>query len=178
MKYEIPVVTGTTGWNAEYEEIKQECKNLNAAVLFASNFSIGVNIWFDLIKDAAKRFSKLMDYNMSLKEIHHLQKLDKPSGTAITAAKHIIESDKSFSSWSLTENKEDILKIESVRESDVNGIHELLISSDFDNIKISHEAINRNGFALGAVKAAEWLIEKKGFLDFHEFYQVIFDETI
>lgn len=175
MKEGIPIVTGTTGWNSDYEQIRSECENLNTAVLYASNFSIGVNLWFDLIKDAAKRFSSLSQYDLSLKEKHHIHKLDKPSGTAITSAEFILKAHQSYSSWSMDEKK-DSLKVEAFREGEIKGFHELCVSSDFDQIKISHEAINRDGFALGAVKAAEWLIDKKGFFDFHEVYKEVFEK--
>ena len=157
-----PVVSGTTGWLEHYQEMVDLCKKTNGTFVYSSNFSVGVNVFFELNKHLAKMMRQLKQYNVSIEEIHHTQKLDAPSGTAITLAEGIIENSDN-SSWKL-DNSSDSNQIPIVakRIEDVPGTHHINYSSDIDAIEIKHTAHNRNGFALGAVIAAEWLIEKKG----------------
>jgi 4-hydroxy-tetrahydrodipicolinate reductase len=157
----IPIVSGTTGWLENYHEMVQLCNAKNAAFLYGSNFSLGVNLFFELNDYLAKMMAKFKDYKVSMEEIHHTQKLDKPSGTAISLANAIINhSDKN--NWSIEKPKEDDLFIDVERIDDVPGTHSVFYNSDVDYIEIKHVAHNREGFALGAVVAAEWIIGKKG----------------
>ncbi|MGB1308750.1 MAG: 4-hydroxy-tetrahydrodipicolinate reductase [Oceanihabitans sp.] len=161
LKHNIPVVSGTTGWLNNYENAVALCEEKNGAFIYASNFSLGVNIFFELNKTLAKMMATLEDYKVNLEEIHHTQKLDKPSGTAITLANAILEENKKYNSWSL-ESKTKALKIESKRIENVPGTHSIQYKSEIDTIQIKHTAHNRQGFALGAVIAAEWLVNKTG----------------
>ena len=158
-----PVVSGTTGWLDRADEVKEVCEKNGAAFLYASNFSLGVNLFFALNKHLAKLMSQFDEYNVSMNEIHHTRKLDAPSGTAITLAEGVMDSYKNLSSW---KNDKDVaeneLAITSERIGDVPGTHEIFYDSHIDNITIRHEAKNRKGFALGAVLAAEYLNGKKG----------------
>ncbi|MBI1835719.1 MAG: 4-hydroxy-tetrahydrodipicolinate reductase [Flavobacteriia bacterium] len=163
----IPIVVGTTGWNEHIPTIESKAIALNGSILHASNFSIGVNLFFELNKKLAKLMSGNIEYSASLEEIHHLQKLDSPSGTAITLANGILENNSDYISWA--HGKEIApytnfgqLPLVSFRQPDVPGTHTIKYSSDVDTITITHEAHNRKGFALGAVIAAEWLQNKKG----------------
>jgi 4-hydroxy-tetrahydrodipicolinate reductase len=163
----IPIVVGTTAWQAHFEAIKEQTLAANGSLLYASNFSIGVNIFFELNKKLAQLMHGKFDYTASMDEIHHLQKLDAPSGTAITLAHGIMENNEDYSSWVLGEEKNPYttdgqLGITSYRQPDVPGTHSIHYKSDVDTISISHEAHSRKGFALGAVIAAEWLQKKKG----------------
>lgn len=162
IKHSIPVISGTTGWLDTYDEIIDLCKQHNGSFIYASNFSLGVNIFFELNKQLAKMMNSFEDYTISLEEIHHLKKLDKPSGTAITLAEGIIEH-SSKSTWKLKKNasKENI-SISAKRIANVPGTHAVNYTSEVDTIQIKHIAHNRSGFALGAVVAAEWLLDKKG----------------
>jgi 4-hydroxy-tetrahydrodipicolinate reductase len=162
LKNHIPVISGTTGWLENYDDIINLCNQKKGAFIYSSNFSLGVNVFFELNNYLAKIMSKLKQYNVSLEEIHHTQKLDAPSGTAITLAKGIIEnSDKSR--WVIEKKpSENELLINAKRIKDVPGTHNLTYISNVDSIKIEHIAHNRNGFALGAVIAAEWLLNKQG----------------
>lgn len=157
-----PVISGTTGWLDKYSDMVDLCKKLNGAFIYSSNFSVGVNVFFELNKHLAKMMRQLKQYNVSIEEIHHTQKLDAPSGTAITLAEGIIENSDN-TSWKLdasTENNQ--IPIIAKRIEGVPGTHHISYSSAIDTIEIKHTAHNRNGFALGAVVAAEWLISKKG----------------
>ena len=158
----VPVISGTTGWLEKYTEAVNLCKEKKGAFIYASNFSVGVNIFFELNKQLAKMMSNLEDYNISMEEIHHTKKLDAPSGTAITLAEGIIEN-TSKENWKLgTEISETNIPIEAKRIPDVPGTHTVWYSSEVDRIEIKHTAHNRKGFALGAVIAAEWIIGKTG----------------
>lgn len=170
----IPVITGTTGWYDRLEEVKSLCESQNSAVMFASNFSVGVNIWFDLISDASKRFEKIAAYMPSLYEKHHEHKKDAPSGTAVVAANTFLKETDRFYGWSMG-REENTLFVEAIREGNVKGFHELRFQSSFDRVRISHEAFSRDGFVQGAVKAAEWLEGKKGFFDFYDVYDKVFN---
>jgi len=158
----VPVISGTTGWIDNYDNVAALTKEHNGAFIYASNFSLGVNIFFELNKALAKMMANLSQYNVSLEEIHHTQKLDAPSGTAITLAQGIIDN-TNHNAWKLgaVENSNDI-SIVSKRIDNVPGTHHINYQSEVDGITISHTAHNRNGFALGAVIAAEWLIGKTG----------------
>ncbi|WP_299252201.1 4-hydroxy-tetrahydrodipicolinate reductase [uncultured Lacinutrix sp.] len=158
----IPVISGTTGWLEDYNKIIDLCEQKNGAFIYASNFSLGVNIFFELNKTLAKMMSALKDYNVDLEEIHHTQKLDAPSGTAISLAEDIVENHNQFNSWKLDGNEENVLPITAKRIENVPGTHNITYTSEVDTIKIEHIAHSRQGFALGAVVAAEWLIGKTG----------------
>lgn len=175
----LPIVVGTTGWYEHLDEVRANCQSNQQSLLYGSNFSIGVNIFFHVNRLLAKAIAPYKQYDVQVEEIHHIHKLDAPSGTAITIAEGIIENNDSKTSWvnelvGSTEElipKKDELLIESLRIEEVPGTHTVLYSSEVDQIEFKHTAHNRDGFALGAVVAAEWLKGKKGF------YQVtdIFD---
>ncbi len=167
LENKIPVVVGTTGWNDKIDYVEKIVKELEGSLLHASNFSIGVNIFFELNKKLAQLMSGNTDYTASIEEVHHLQKLDSPSGTAITIADGILENNSDYLSWVL--GKDEIpftnrnqLSLTSYRQPEVPGTHTIKYVSPIDTIEITHEAHSRKGFALGAVIAAEWLQNKKG----------------
>lgn len=158
----IPVVSGTTGWLDKYEEALTICNAKNGAFIYASNYSLGVNLFFELNEQLAKMMARFDDYNVSMEEIHHTQKLDAPSGTAITLAEGVI-ANTTKKSWSLdVTNTSDSLPIVAKRLENVPGTHTVAYNSVVDEIEIKHTAKNRDGFALGAIIAAEWLQDKKG----------------
>lgn len=157
----VPVVSGTTGWLERYDEMVSLCGAKNGAFLSSSNFSLGVNIFFELNEYLAKMMSKFDSYKVEMEEIHHTQKLDAPSGTAISLAKGVIEN-SDYKSWTLEEAKENQIHIEAIRTENVPGTHTVTYNSDVDVIEIKHTAHNRDGFALGAVIAAEWIVGKQG----------------
>ena len=161
----IPVVSGTTGWTARLGEIKDICEKEGKTFFYASNFSIGVNIFFALNKYLAKIMNNFPSYDVRMTEVHHIHKLDAPSGTAITLAEGILENIDRKDRWTLeTAEKPTDLPIHAIREGEVPGIHEIIYESDVDTISIKHDAKSRAGFALGAVVAAEFTAGKKGFL--------------
>lgn len=162
-KNNVPVISGTTGWLNQYPEVVKKCLETNGAFIYASNFSLGVNIFFELNKTLAKMMSQLKQYNVSIEEIHHTQKLDAPSGTAITLAEGIIENSKQ-EDWKLIDEypEENTIPITAKRIENVPGTHNVTYESEVDKIEIKHKAHNRQGFALGAVIAAEWLVGKTG----------------
>ncbi|MEN2752883.1 4-hydroxy-tetrahydrodipicolinate reductase [Capnocytophaga sputigena] len=161
LTHKVPVVAGTTGWLSQYNEAVALCKAQQTAFLYASNFSIGVNVFFALNKTLAKLMSGLKEYEVAIEEIHHTQKLDAPSGTAITLAEGIIaETDKT--GWHLDTAAENEIPIVAKRIDNTPGTHIITYSSEVDTIEIKHTAHNRNGFALGAVMAAEWIVGKQG----------------
>lgn len=158
----VPVVSGTTGWLDKFEEATEICKKNKGAFIYASNFSLGVNIFFELNDYLAKMMKNLGDYNISMEEIHHTKKLDAPSGTAITLAEDIIKH-TTKNKWALdVTTSENELPIRAKRIPDVPGTHSIKYESKIDTIDIKHTAHNRQGFALGAVVAAEWLADKEG----------------
>lgn len=158
----IPVISGTTGWLEHYPKMVQLCEEKETAFIYASNFSLGVNIFFELNTYLAKMMAQFSQYTTSIQEIHHTQKLDAPSGTAITLAESIINN-SDYSSWALDEAKKaDELVINAERIPNVPGTHIITYTSAVDTIEIKHEAHNREGFALGALVAAEWIFGKKG----------------
>ena len=158
----VPVISGTTGWLEKYEDAIALCKEKNGAFIYASNYSLGVNIFFELNKQLAKMMKTIEGYNISMEEIHHTKKLDAPSGTAITLAEGIIEN-TSKNSWELGEvTSEENIPIIAKRISKVSGTHTVWYDSEVDSLEIKHTAHNRKGFALGAVIAAEWISDKTG----------------
>ncbi|WP_298370381.1 4-hydroxy-tetrahydrodipicolinate reductase [uncultured Lutibacter sp.] len=162
LKNNVPVVSGTTGWLDKYEEALELCKQNNGGFIYASNFSLGVNIFFELNEYLAKMMSNLTDYQISMEEIHHTKKLDAPSGTAISLAEGIIKhSNKKNWALDVTSNENEI-PIVAKRIPDVPGTHSIEYKSSIDSIDIKHTAFTRDGFALGAVIASEWLFGKKG----------------
>lgn len=163
-KQGVKVVSGSTGWLDKINEIKNLCENDNATFFYSSNFSIGVNIFFAINKYLAKIMNRFPEYDVTMKEIHHIHKLDHPSGTAISLADGIIENLARKNAWTEdTEADSDKLLINHEREGEVPGTHIIEYKSDVDRIVIEHEAFSRHGFALGAVVAAEWMKDKVGF---------------
>ena len=169
MKCGVPVVVGTTGWYNQLEQLKAQVQQSNGALFYASNFSIGVNLFFSLNEKLAGIMKGFPDYHAHIEEIHHVHKLDAPSGTALTLAEGLMRGMPSKSEWKLyhnelppqqTESTE--LPIVSIREGEVPGTHSIIYESEIDRIIIRHEAFNRKGFASGAVLAAEWVAERKG----------------
>ncbi len=161
----IPVVSGTTGWLEKYEEAKSICEKKQGAFLYASNFSIGVNLFFELNKKLAELTKTFPDYKPSIEETHHTAKLDAPSGTAISLAEQIIEKTNK-TNWKLQESDEPIgessIPITAFRVANVPGTHTIKYQSEIDDLEIKHTAHSRKGFAMGAVLAAEWLPGKSG----------------
>jgi 4-hydroxy-tetrahydrodipicolinate reductase len=162
-KLKIPIVTGTTGWYNQLEDIKNICLTTNQTLFYSSNFSIGVNIFFEINKRLAQLMNSYKQYEVSIEETHHLQKLDSPSGTAIALADEIIKNIDRKKTWiNNDENIDSSIKVKSIRAENITGIHSVLYESSIDTIEIKHTAKNRKGLAIGAVNAAEWLIGKKG----------------
>ena len=158
----IPVVSGTTGWLEQYDEMVRLCEAKNGTFLYGSNFSLGVNLFFELNEYLAKMMARFADvYKVSMEEIHHTQKLDSPSGTAISLAKGIIQH-SDYESWTEEQAGEQQIHIDAKRIENVPGTHSVFYQSDVDFIEIKHVAHNREGFALGSVLAAEWIQGKKG----------------
>lgn len=162
MEKQIPVVCGTTGWLEQLKEVEDFCLQNKTAFLYASNFSVGVNLFFKLNEVLAKLMHPHKSYSAEMKEIHHIHKLDAPSGTAITLAEGIFDQSK-YTDWSIDDTKGDsTLPIAVERTGEVPGTHSIEYKSSVDSISIQHEAHSRQGFALGAVIAAEWIQDKKG----------------
>jgi len=162
MEKQIPVVCGTTGWLEHLKEVEDYCTQNKSAFIYASNFSVGVNLFFKLNTILAKLMHPHKSYTPQMKEIHHIHKLDAPSGTAITLAEGVFEESK-YTDWSIDETKGDtILPIIVERTEEVPGTHSIEYKSVVDSISIQHEAHSRQGFALGAVIASEWIQDKKG----------------
>lgn len=156
----IPVVSGTTGWLDDYKKMLKKCEDRNARFIYASNFSVGVNLFFSINDYVAKLMAPWNEYDVSVEEIHHTQKKDAPSGTAITIAEGIIKHTNK-ENWKLEETSEKTIPITAKREGDVKGTHSVEYSSKIDTISIKHEAHTRDGFAKGAILAAEWLAKKE-----------------
>ncbi|MEZ4798357.1 MAG: 4-hydroxy-tetrahydrodipicolinate reductase [Flavobacteriales bacterium] len=171
IQFGVPVVIGTTGWYNRLDEVKIETNSNKGAILYSTNFSIGVNVLFHMNKMLASIMDKLDEYTPSMKEIHHVHKLDKPSGTAITIAEGIIDEIARLDSWAIDHEKEanDVLNIDVERTDEVPGTHTIKYESEIDIIEMTHIAKNRKGFALGAVKAAEWLVGKQGVYTMKDF---------
>jgi len=157
----VPVISGTTGWLEKYDEMVHLCQEKNGSFIYASNFSLGVNIFFELNNYLAKMMKNLKDYNVSMEEIHHTQKLDAPSGTAISLANGIIEN-TDYVNWTLENPTANQIYIDAKRIENIPGTHSVFYDSKVDQIEIKHTAHSREGFALGSVIAAEWLKGKKG----------------
>lgn len=157
----IPVISGTTGWLDQYQDVLDYCNSKNGTFLYASNFSLGVNLFFELNKRLSELMSNTSEYTTEIEEIHHTQKLDAPSGTAITLAEQIIENTH-YTNWTLEEPKPNEIHIDAKRIENVPGTHEISYNSEIDSINIKHTAHSRQGFAMGAVVAAEWIKDKKG----------------
>ena len=158
----ISVVSGTTGWKFNKNEIAEICMKNNCAFFYASNFSIGMNIFFEINKNLAQLLNNQDSYNVKIEETHHIHKLDKPSGTAITLADAIIENSDKYKNWELDKYVADTISIKSFREGEVVGEHKIVWDSEIDTISIQHAAKSRDGFACGAVLSAEFLKNKIG----------------
>lgn len=170
IKQGIPVICGTTGWLDKLDDIKSFCKEHNGTFMYASNFSLGVNLFFWLNKYLANLMGKFENYKPRIEEVHHIHKIDTPSGTAITLAEGIIENHKGITQWKNEEaNEPGTLPIISKREGDVPGTHTITFRSNEDEIEIKHTALGREGFALGAVLAAEWVHTKQGIFTMNDF---------
>ncbi len=157
----VPVISGTTGWLEHYDEMIALCTDKKGAFISSSNFSLGVNLFFQLNETLAKIMSKFDSYKVSMEEIHHTQKLDAPSGTAISLAQGVIQN-SNYKEWTMEEAKDNQIHIEALRIGTVPGTHTVTYDSPIDSIEIKHTAHNREGFALGAVIAAEWIVGKQG----------------
>jgi 4-hydroxy-tetrahydrodipicolinate reductase len=157
----VPVVSGTTGWLEHYDEMVKLCNEKQGAFISSSNFSLGVNIFFELNEYLAKIMAQFDSYKVTMEEIHHTQKLDAPSGTAISLAKGVIEN-SNYNNWTLEEAAKNEIHIEAKRIGDVPGTHTVTYDSVVDSIELKHTAHNREGFAFGAVIAAEWIVGKTG----------------
>ena len=162
LEHQIPVICGTTGWLDQKPEIQEIALQNKSAFLYGSNFSLGVNLFFALNEKLADLMKDFSEYQVQLEEIHHTHKKDAPSGTAISLAEGIIKNDERFDAWKLEETQNKNLGIFALREDEVPGTHSVFYKSEVDEIEIKHTAYNRNGFALGAVVAAEWIIGKTG----------------
>lgn len=157
----VPVVSGTTGWLERFEQAIDQCKASDGAFIYASNFSLGVNLFFELNRKLAGLMEGFDQYEPSIEEIHHVHKLDAPSGTAISLAEQVLEH-SSKKQWALDKATRDQLLISAKREDEVPGTHSVCYESAIDQVTIEHKAFNRDGFALGALLAAEWIKDKKG----------------
>ena len=168
----IPVVAGTTGWSEHLEEVKTICEKEGKTFFYASNFSLGVNIFFAVNQYLAKLMNNFPQYDVSISETHHIHKLDAPSGTAIVLAQDIFKQVERKKQWTLAKTGDPAdLTIEAIREGEVPGIHEITYESDVDYIQIKHSSKSRMGLALGAVLAAEFTVGKKGFLGMNDLLQ-------
>ena len=163
---QIPIVVGTTAWEEHLPEIINHIEKREASLIYSSNFSIGVNLFFEMNKHLARLMNDKTDYVASITEIHHTQKIDAPSGTAVTLAKDLISNHPTYSSWKLTGQSQNMeksdLPISAIREENVPGTHLISYTSEIDTLTIEHQAHNRKGFALGAVIAAEFIHKKQG----------------
>lgn len=170
IQLQLPIVSGTTGWLDDMPKVQFALdQNPKASFLYGSNFSLGVNLFFLLNSYAAELMSK-QAYGLQVKEIHHTKKLDAPSGTAISLANDIIDQRSDKTSWVCNDHAEmDELKIEAIREPDVPGTHEIIYENEIDQIKLTHTAHSRNGFAIGALQAAYWLIGKHGYYSIRDY---------
>jgi len=175
---DVPIVVGTTGWYDELAAVEQKCRAGNNTLLYASNFSVGVNVFFYVNKVLAKLMNRYPQYDVQVEEIHHTQKLDAPSGTAITIAEGILDGLKRKNTWvnEVIGQQDDViakpneLLIESHRIEEVPGTHTVIYSSEVDELEFKHTAHSRAGFALGAILAAEWLHGKKGFYSIQDMF--------
>lgn len=160
-KNNLPVISGTTGWLKDYQQAVKVCEDEASAFLYASNFSIGVNLFFDLNEKLARLMQPFKEYSVAIEEIHHTQKLDAPSGTAISLAEQIV-ANSSLTGWKAEQAEKNEIPVYSKRVDEVPGTHTVSYTSKADTLEIKHTAHSREGFALGAVIAAEWIKDKKG----------------
>ena len=175
---DVPIVVGTTGWYDELAAVEQKCRAGNNTLLYASNFSVGVNVFFYVNKVLARLMNSYSQYDVQVEEIHHTQKLDAPSGTAITIAEGILDGLERKNTWvnEVIGQQDDVitkpneLLIESHRIEEVPGTHTVIYSSEVDELELKHTAHSRAGFALGAILAAEWLHGKKGFYSIQDIF--------
>ena len=172
LRQKVPVISGTTGWLDQLPNIEALCVAHQGTFLTASNFSLGVNIFFKLNEWLSQVMGQFPDYKIDIEETHHLQKLDKPSGTAITLAEDIIKTHPHYRRWALDASKENDIKIASFRQEEVAGKHVIKYHSSIDTIAITHEAHSRDGFTLGAVLVAEWIQDKKGIFTMNDFIKI------
>jgi 4-hydroxy-tetrahydrodipicolinate reductase len=172
IKLGIPVVSGTTGWNAQLAEIEKLCIDHGGTLFHSSNFSLGVNILFAMNRQLARIMDRFPAYKVFMKEVHHIHKLDAPSGTAISLAEQILEESNRLSSWILKDesagHEGDQLPIEALREGEVKGRHTIVYESEVDSISLSHDAKSRDAFAAGAILAAEFVRGKRGVFGMHD----------
>jgi len=161
-QHKIPTACGTTAWLEDYEKVAQTCETHKTGFIYASNFSIGVNVLFALNKQLASIMNQFSAYDIAMTEAHHITKLDAPSGTAVTIADQIINEIDRKTHWTMDEEDSESIKIETIRAEDIKGDHEVRYVSDIDEITIKHHAFSRKGFALGAVLAAEFIAYKQG----------------
>ena len=169
----IPVVSGTTGWLAQKEDVHKKCLQSNGTFFYGSNFSVGVNLFFELNRKLAHLMASHSEYKAEMTEVHHTQKLDSPSGTALSLVEDLLNILPDLNGWSEEENPEaNILPIKSERRGEVPGIHSIKYDSDTDFIEITHNAKSRKGFALGAVLAAEFSLGKKGLLTMKDMLKI------
>ncbi len=162
IEQQIPVVCGTTAWHDKYDHICKLTNDHKSALLYASNYSVGMNLMFRMNEQLAKVMSKFDTYSPSITEIHHIHKLDAPSGTAVTLAEQIIQEQSGIDNWELDNTNDNSILINAVREGEVIGTHHVHYKSDIDDITLSHIAHNRDGFVAGALLATEYLHTRKG----------------
>ena len=168
----VPVISGTTGWLDRKEEIESICKKNNGTFFYASNFSVGVNLFFALNEHLAKLMDSFPQYKIHLTESHHIHKLDAPSGTAISIADGILKNHSGYSEWELAPSKKEGIPITAIREGEIPGTHETNYESGLDKITIRHEAFTRDSFAQGAMVAARWVIGKEGVFTMSDLMQI------
>ena len=168
-----PVVSGTTGWNAQFPELQRELRQNGHTLFWSSNFSIGVNLFMAINRRMAELMNAMPQYDVQIQEIHHIHKKDAPSGTAITLAEDIIQRLDRKTAWVLSNNvKADQISIEALREGEIPGTHTVTYTSSTDSITMTHAAKNRDGFALGAVLAAEFILGKQGFFGMNDMLHI------
>ena len=170
---DLPIVVGTTGWHESLQKVKNLCVANNQTLLYASNFSLGVNLFYALNRALAKLMNEHKEYDVCIEEVHHTAKKDSPSGTAITLANDIIKYLPQKENWinEINDKTED-LSIKSERISNIIGTHIVTYASELDTIEIKHTSHNRKNFAIGAVKAAEWLLKKRGFYSINDMLNI------
>jgi 4-hydroxy-tetrahydrodipicolinate reductase len=171
--HNVPVVSGTTGWLDQFDQVVKRCKAENKTFFYASNYSIGVNLFFKLNSYLAKMMNKFNDYDVHVEETHHTQKLDAPSGTAITLSEELLNQIDRKKKWEKeVANSSDSIAVKSFREGKVPGNHKIIFESSFDELKIEHNAKSRKGFALGAVLAAEHIAGKSGYFTMNDMLKI------
>ncbi len=169
----VPVISGTTGWLEKRAELEKYCTEQNGAFFYASNFSLGVNLFFKLNTYLAQVMERHSEYKVSIEEVHHTEKKDKPSGTAICLAEQILDSNKALNSWKLdADPNSSAIPVTAKREKDVAGTHTITYESVTDKIEITHLAKSRKGFAMGAVLVAEWIAGKRGIFSMDDFLNI------